>query len=876
MKGKSLGIVVAILLIASQIPGCIEKETAKNVAPSIIINANVTTGYAPLKVAFTANATDPDGYIVNYTWDFGDGNISYEQNPVHTFTKNNTYNVTLTIKDNNGSTATDNIWITSIEIPEIPLALKVWAAENYGDGRCITEDTGDAVSLACMLEETSLGTLKNIPAGYTVSDICNERFIMWVYDNVGWCKEIPPPTTGSIHCTSTPTGATVTVARKTGATPCTLIEIPAGLQTVTYSMEGYEDCTDTVIVTAGETVESACTLTEKPTGEIPLELKIWATENYGDGNCITVETGDAIGIACMTDSLAPLPSGYTKDDICNEDFLTWCYENVGWCIPEAKMMCMSASSSPTICDWIDTIGLASLTRHHTLYVYYLSEGWIWLANIKYSTLVPKPEPLPMELATLDNALGIYFYSKRWINLGNMKTGCDYERIENLTVYFIDVGQGDSFLIKLPEKRYVMIDAGNNAHSDDVISFLDSMSIMTLEAFIATHPDADHIGGADEVLEAFDVLSIYHPGYEKGTIAYQEFIAATENEGCPIYTDDNIDPGDFLYFNSIVSFQVMHIDKNAPNSNDASIVLRVDYEYVSFLFPGDISSGVENEIIKDPNLDFDIDILKVSHHGSKYSTCNAFLNATTPSVGVISVGNNPYGHPTDETLNRLRDHGVTIYRTDLNGTITITTDGEDWDISCEKIVANNPPTADFTYSIDDLTVHFTDTSNDPDGDPLTHYWEFGDGYTSDERYPIHAYSTEGTYTVTLTVSDGIENDFITREVTVGVSGANLEIITVVYDPPGNPLDEYVVIENNGDTACDMTGYTLEDDSGYWIPYNFPDGFVLAAGTQLRVYTGSGIDTDTELYWGRGSPIWNNDHDTAYLKDSGGNLVDEWGW
>ena len=196
------------------------------------------------------------------------------------------------------------------------------------------------------------------------------------------------------------------------------------------------------------------------------------------------------------------------------------------------------------------------------------------------------------------------------------------------------------------------------------------------------------------------------------------------------------------------------------------------------------------------------------------------------------------------------------------------------------VINVPPIAGFTYSplspTTADTISFTDTSSDPDGDPLTYYWEFGDGYTSTEENPIHTYSIEGTYAVTLTVSDGIENDFITREVTVGVSGANLEIITVVYDPPGNPLDEYVVIENNGDTTCDMTGYTLEDDSGYWIPYSFPDGFMLAAGAQVRVYTGSGIDTDTELYWERGLAIWNNDHDTAYLRDSDGNLVDEWGW
>ena len=261
-------------------------------------------------------------------------------------------------------------------------------------------------------------------------------------------------------------------------------------------------------------------------------------------------------------------------------------------------------------------------------------------------------------------------------------GCDetFPSGGNLTVYYIDVGQGDSILITTPENKTILIDAGDSWSHSTITNFLSDKGIDTLDAFIATHPDADHIGGADEVLEQFDILSIYHPGYEKNTSTYREFITAVENEGCPVYTDDDFDPGDFINFSTNVTCQITYVDKNAVDSNDASIVLRVVYKEVSFLFTGDISSSVESDILNQ-NLDVDVDILKVAHHGSGYSTSNAFLDAVTPSVSVISVGgSNTYGHPAEETLDRLRNHGSIIYRTDQHGTVTITTNGTTWNVN----------------------------------------------------------------------------------------------------------------------------------------------------------------------------------------------------
>lgn len=293
--------------------------------------------------------------------------------------------------------------------------------------------------------------------------------------------------------------------------------------------------------------------------------------------------------------------------------------------------------------------------------------------------------------------------------------------DSMKVYYIDVGQGDSILIQTPEDNFILIDAGYS--STTVVDFLNALSITTLEALIASHPDADHIGGADEVIYEFDVLSIYHPGYEKATQAYQNFITAAESEGCPIYTDDDLDPGDYINISDVLTAQILHIDKNASSSNDASIVLRVDHNLVSFLFPGDISSTVESELIQ--NQDVDIDILKVAHHGSKYSTSDDFLDEATPSDSVISVGeNNPYGHPTPETLARLIAHNSTIYRTDLNGTVTVTTFGTTWDITVENTtIPNNPPNTPTNPSPTDgaIDVSLSPTLSvdvsDPDGDAM---------------------------------------------------------------------------------------------------------------------------------------------------------------
>jgi len=249
------------------------------------------------------------------------------------------------------------------------------------------------------------------------------------------------------------------------------------------------------------------------------------------------------------------------------------------------------------------------------------------------------------------------------------------------VDFIDVGQGDSILISTADSKHILIDAGPESADTTIISFLQGHSVTVVDALVITHPDADHIGGADEVLATFTVLSVYHPGFVKDTVAYNNFIAAANAEGCPIYTDAQVDPGDYLQLSSSVTFQVIAIDANAPDANSASIVIKMSYGTVDFLFEGDAPSAVEAQMMSNLALNLDVEILKVGHHGSSSSTSDAFLTATSPAVAVICVGaGNSYGHPTAQTLGRLSDHGTTVYRTDLDGAVVISTNGTTWSVS----------------------------------------------------------------------------------------------------------------------------------------------------------------------------------------------------
>lgn len=241
----------------------------------------------------------------------------------------------------------------------------------------------------------------------------------------------------------------------------------------------------------------------------------------------------------------------------------------------------------------------------------------------------------------------------------------------LQVYFLDVGQGDSTLIVTPKHQYILIDAGNNDQGKNVVKYLTHLGVKTLDVMIATHPDADHIGGLDDVLKAFDVKEVYAPKVSHNTVTFEDFLTAVKNEGRTIKTAK---AGVSLELEGINAEFLSPINDYGDELNDWSAVLKVTYKETSFLFAGDAEYSAEKDMLAG-NSNLKADVLKVGHHGSKTSTSKAFADAVSPRYAIISVGKNNYGHPDSGILARIKNINAVAYRTDKQGTITAVSDGK---------------------------------------------------------------------------------------------------------------------------------------------------------------------------------------------------------
>lgn len=263
-----------------------------------------------------------------------------------------------------------------------------------------------------------------------------------------------------------------------------------------------------------------------------------------------------------------------------------------------------------------------------------------------------------------------------------------------TLTYLDVGQGDAAIISC-DGHYMLIDGGDTSCSNQIYSYLKRNEISTLDIVVASHAHVDHVGGLSGALNYATSGLVLCPVTEYDTDAFRDFVKYAEKNGPGITVPKK------LSNYSLGSATVTILGLNAGEGNDSSIVLSVTYQDKVFLFTGDAEREAEQAVLADyPEL-LAADVLKVGHHGSADATTYPFLREILPEIAVISCGaGNPYGHPTDNVLSRLRDAEVTVYRTDLHGDITIGYDGEEWSVTTQKSASEEDvfaPGEDFNFA-----------------------------------------------------------------------------------------------------------------------------------------------------------------------------------
>ena len=248
---------------------------------------------------------------------------------------------------------------------------------------------------------------------------------------------------------------------------------------------------------------------------------------------------------------------------------------------------------------------------------------------------------------------------------------------NVTIKFIDVGQGEAILIALPEKT-VLIDAGPTGSAPKIAQVLQELGRNKIDYLVATHPDEDHIGGMADVISSTQIGTIYAPNKTNNTATYRKFLAAIQNNNLQITLAE---AGTIIDQTDSYKLEILwpKKDANFPDTNDYSIIIKLTVGNKTFLFTGDAPTSA----ILDSNPGH-IDVLKLSHHGSRTGTTEVLIRKLSPSYAVVSYAvDNSYGHPMQSVLNALHKHSVEVWGTGANGTITITCDGTNIDISGEK-------------------------------------------------------------------------------------------------------------------------------------------------------------------------------------------------
>lgn len=252
--------------------------------------------------------------------------------------------------------------------------------------------------------------------------------------------------------------------------------------------------------------------------------------------------------------------------------------------------------------------------------------------------------------------------------------------KNTEVYFLDVGQGDSELAVLPGNVKILIDAGPNRKVLDELTSALSPFDRYIDLVVLSHPQLDHFAGLIDVLKRYQVGAFVFNGRRGETAAFGDLEKIIQENKIPVIVLGEKDK--IKYQDS--RFDVLSPSKNLLSSaelNDTTLVMRLLSQNAKILFTGDIDSKIENYLAE--KYELDVDVLKIAHHGSKFSSSEEFLRAATPKLTIIEVGKNSYGHPTEQVLNRLALIGAQIFRTDKDGTIKLVLDNGRINIFEEK-------------------------------------------------------------------------------------------------------------------------------------------------------------------------------------------------
>jgi competence protein ComEC len=259
-------------------------------------------------------------------------------------------------------------------------------------------------------------------------------------------------------------------------------------------------------------------------------------------------------------------------------------------------------------------------------------------------------------------------------------------IKDLKVNFLSVGQGDSAFIKTSQNHQILIDGGPDSTVVSKIAKQMPFWDRSLDLVILSHPEKDHMQGIIEILKRYKADYIVWSGIKKQDAEYLEWLKVLvkqKNAGAKIITAESgqkIKIGDLAI--DILNPEENLFGKEVKNVNETSIVTKLIYGKNSFLFVGDIGFETEKKLVSaysQEDVELKADVLKVAHHGSKYSTSEEFLQSIKPSIAVISVGKNSYGHPTPETLQRLENFGINVLQTDQFGDIILISNGQEINI-----------------------------------------------------------------------------------------------------------------------------------------------------------------------------------------------------